>query len=317
MAFDSLEGAILPEGNMFGITVEPSFGFLYGQSREIVFDTGDESTQGMSSSNGYYLSELIWDITDVLYTGMSASLNFQNRVYVNFGIWKAVTDGSGYMNDYDWVLQDKYGAYNILHDRDGKTDLSHWSLSTVDIVNSVLIDANGSYDFLENPNWSLLSVMGYKYLFWDWTDSIIDSEYDGIEDVIEVGTNGIDYRLALHIPYIGLRGGYRSRYGFFLKANIGYSPFVFGMDHDHHILRGLHFYDRTYFGQYLSGTLEAGIQLSPLFSLKFLISGEYLFESKGITYAYYDSGTPAGTFPGGAGIQYQSLSLSLNAAFSF
>jgi len=317
-ALQSLEGTVLREGDSFGFTLEPSFGYLKGQAREIVYDTGNESTKGMSSSNGYYLSELIWDLTDIVYTGLSASLNFNNRLYVNAGVWTAVSKGRGYMDDYDWVyFNNVAGRPYYLHDRNGKVDLSHWSYSSVDVVNSVIFDFNLSYDFLRDPKWSFLTTMGYKYTFWDWSDIVLDSMYDQVDDVLTVGINAIDYALGLHIPYFGIRGGYSNNPGLILKGNLVYSPFVVGMAHDHHILRYRHFYDRTFMGQYLAGSLEAGYRFSPLFSLKVVIFGDYLFESKGITYVYDDYGNFKGSIPGGAGIQYQAFSLSLNASFSF
>lgn len=317
-ALESLDGAFLEEGDNVGFTIEPSFGYLLGQAREIVYDTNDDSTQGMSSSNGYYLSELIWDLKNIFYIGTSASINIKNRFYINTGIWTAVNDGSGFMNDYDWIYWNSDdGRPYFLHDRDGKTDLSNWSESSVSLVNSLIFDINGSFDFIPYKKNSMTVLIGYKYIYWDWTDSVIDSLYDGVEDVIEVGLNGIDYNLGLHIPYLGIGYGLETIRGLEFRGRIIYSPFVIAMDHDHHILRSLHFYDNAYFGQFISGSLEIGYQFTSFFCLIGRISGDYLFEKKGSTYVYNESQALLGIIPDGAGIQYQAFSISLNASFSF
>jgi outer membrane protease len=317
-ALESLDGAYLEKGDSVGFSIEPSFGYLLGQAREIVYDTGNESTEGMSSSNGYYLSELIWDLKNIFYIGTAASLNIKNKFFINAGVWTAVNDGNGFMNDYDWIYWDSIdGVPYILHDRDGKIDLSHWSESTVSLEESLIFDINGSYDFVANRKANLSALVGYKYIYWDWSDSVIDSMYDGVEDVIEEGVNGIDYNLGLHIPYLGIGYGLDSEIGFKWRGRVIYSPLVIAMDHDHHILRSLHFYDNAYFGQFLSGSLEFGYHFSSLFSLSGRVSGDYLFEVKGSTYVYNESEVLLGIISDGAGMQYQALSISINAAFSF
>lgn len=327
-ATQSLGGMLIGDDDSFGISVTPSIGYLAGQAREIVYDTGEDSTEGMSSYNGYYLSELIWDLTKILYIGASSSANFGNRFYINAGIWTSMNDGTGYMNDYDWVYWNSFAGrpYN-LHDRDGKKDLSHWSKSTVTIENSLLLDINVSYDLLPGNRWNLSALGGYRYIYWDWSDLVVDSMYDAVDDVLTVGINAIDYSLGLHIPYIGFGFGYHSSNGVFVISRISYSPFVVGQDHDHHILRtengnigGLHFYDEIYMGQFFSGSVGVGYEFSDFFSMKIQLAGDYLFETKGLTYIYGTPGgveTYSGTITGGAGIQYQALSFSANAVFSF
>lgn len=327
-ALHSLEGALIDKDDSFGFTIEPSFGYLLGQVREIVYDTGSESTQGESSSKGYYLSELIWDLTDILYSGITVSANINNRFYINGGLWTAVNPGTGFMNDYDWVYYNSTDARPyFLHDRNDKTDLSHWSLSTVEINESFLADINITYDFITRRLWNFSVIGGYKYIYWSWTDIIIDSMYDGIDDYLPTGVNGIDYQLSLNIPYVGIGGAWYPESGFVLQGRFLYSPFVIGLDHDHHKLRtengnidGLHFYDRIYFGQFISATIKVGYVFSDFFSLFAQSDGDYLFETKGNTAVYSTPGgveTFSNIYYGGAGIQYQSLSFSLNAAFSF
>lgn len=311
-AMQSLNGALIDEDNFMGITIEPSFGYLMGQVREIVYDSAGESTGGESSYVGNYLSELIWDLSDILYAGCNVSENFMNRLYFNVGIWTAINKGTGFMNDYDWISEDPSGDPYTLHDRNGKVDISHWSLSSVELVNSLIADINLSFDFIPRRDWNLSLIGGYKFVTWDWTDSLIDSYYDGVAGGLgyPAGTDAIDYMVDMHFPYFGIGYGYSFRSLFYLGGRFTYSPFTIASDHDHHILRDIHFYDYVYFGQFISMAFKAGLQFNNTFSVNIKFFGDYLFEKKGYTYVN-DS------LSGYAGIQYQSLAFSINTAFSF
>lgn len=309
-AMQSLNGALVDDEEFLGITIEPSFGYLFGQVREIVYDSAGESTGGESSYVGNYLSELIWELSDVLYAGVSVSENFNNRLYVNTGIWTAVNKGTGFMNDYDWIYEDAFGTPYVLHDRNDKTDISHWSLSSVELVNSFVADINISFDILPMRAWNFSVIAGYKYLTWDWTDSIIDSYYDGSPDAIPVGVNAIDYMVDIHVPYLGIGGGFYPGENFFIDGRIVYSPFTIAADHDHHILRSIHFKDYVYFGQFISAAVKSGWKFNNSILMNIQVLGDYLFEKKGFTYV-------DDSLAGYAGIQYMSLAFSINFAFSF
>ncbi|MBI9098084.1 MAG: omptin family outer membrane protease [Spirochaetaceae bacterium] len=311
-AIQSMDGVLIAESDSIGFTIEPSIGFLNGVAREIVYKDNSSDT---------YLSELIWDLTEIVYAGLSASINIQNRLYLNIGFWTSINAGSGYMNDFDWLnLTGKsYPVYDD-YDRSGWTN---WSLSSVDVVRSLLLDVNISYDFLSQRNVRFSPMSGYRRLYWDWSDRVLDSIYPPEWRSLEVGADAIDYELLLNILYMGFGvAGYYPD-GVFLDWIFIYSPFVFGGDHDHHLLRddygpgGIHFYDNIYFGQYLSTTVKIGYSFSEWFCLSTKFSGEYLIERRGSTYVYDNEGNSKGSIAGGAGIQYQALSISINAAFSF
>lgn len=311
-AVQSLDGRLIEEGDKFGFTVEPSFGYLTGQAREIVY---------LNDESDVYLSELIWDLDDILYVGASSSLNYKNRLFINAGLWMGVNDGTGYMNDFDWY--NLTGTSYPEYDDYGRTGWTHWSLSSVEIVDSLIFDINLSYDFVSGRKFKFAAVAGFKYIYWDWTDSVLDSLYPSGPDVIETGINAIDYSLALNIPYLGIGASVEVNPLFFVDGRLSYSPAVIGRDHDHHKLRvdygagGIHFYDEIFFGQFVSLALKSGINVTDFFRISMMVSGDYLFERRGNTYVYDDDGDYKGRINGGAGIQYQSLSFSLNGAFSF
>ena len=300
-SLQSFNGSLIDHNDLIGFTVAPSFGYLYGESREIVY---------LSSIDKTYLSELIWDLSDILYIGGSASLNFKNRLYLNTGFWTSINQGNGYMMDFDWI-----SGY-IQSDGYGRTDWTHWSLSSVDIVESFLFDINLSFDFVESRELNLSVIGGYKSIYWDWSDKVLDSFYDGVPDVIPVGVDAIDYQLGLDIIYLGIGSGFYT-HGFFIDGNFVYSPIVFGTDHDHHILTATHYYDKIILGQYIAFSIRSGYRFTNFFTLTGSFSVEYLFETRGTTYEYNESGVQTGEYTGGAGIQYEAVSISINAAFNF
>ena len=63
--------------------------------------------------------------------------------------------------------------------------------------------------------------------------------------------------------------------------------------------------------------MKIGYSFSEWFCLSTKFSGEYLIERRGSTYVYDNEGNSKGSIAGGAGIQYQTYSVSMNAAFSF
>jgi outer membrane protease len=300
-AFQASDGPLLSGSKHWEITVTPSIGYLYGEAREIVYDDSDTDD---------YLSELIWDLSDLFYAGGTVSFNAINRFYINTGFWASISSGTGYMNDFDWIdgetESDGYDRYNW----------TRWSLSEVEVLESYIIDINASYDFLARREHKLSGLIGFKSLYWDWNDEVSDSYYDGVSDVVEVGVNAIDYQLLMLIPYIGTVYGYTIK-EFYISGKLLYSPAVFAYDHDHHILTSTHYYDEYTWGHYFSLSLFCGYRFSQLFSISLQLNGEYVLETRGSIAVYNESSIQTGYYSDQAGLQYESMSFSVNASFHY
>lgn len=302
-AFQSFDGPLIDDNDTIGFSIEPSLGYFYGDVREIVY----------YDAKGTYLSELLWDMSNLFYIGVSASINIINRLYVNAGLWHSINPGNGFMEDFDWLnLKANNYPINNDHNRNGWTN---WSLSTVDIVDSYFFDFNYSFDFLDERKHSLTFFLGYKSFYWDWSDIVQNYTYSySVPDPI--GKNSIDYQLTLNIPYLGM--GYSYYFNlFFISFRSIYSPIVSANDHDHHILTGMHYYDSVSSGHYLGLSLKSGYKLNTYFMLSGQIDFDYMFEARGNTKIYNESGFLTGNILGGAGIQYQSISISIKATFNF
>jgi len=87
-----------------------SINYVRGISNEYVYD----------SDTGEKISQLDWEIEDVVLAGGVLSVWFSRKVQLNFGFWAAVTQGNGYMQDWDWDSSLGFGW-------------SHWSRSPVDL----------------------------------------------------------------------------------------------------------------------------------------------------------------------------------------
>ncbi len=255
-AVQAHDGALLEDGKPIGFTIEPSFGYLAGKATEIVYYKSTED----------YLSELIWDLKNIFYTGGSVSLNISNRFYFNSELWFAVNAGDGFMDDFDWIYYDDNGdptdyARNNDHERTGWTN---WSNSSVEVVDSILFDINLTFDFLKQKTSKLSAIAGLKFTRWEWTDIVLDSLYPASWPPPDDGVNGIDYKLLMVIPYFGVGGGYRGR-RFIADGRITYSPFLYAYDHDHHILNYVQYEDFLFFGQYIAFSLKSGYRFTSFF----------------------------------------------------
>ena len=69
-------------------------GWLSGESTETVYDT----------ETGRKLSELVWDLDSVFMLNAGASIEPTPWLRLNADVWFRMNDGSGSMDDYDYVL---------------------------------------------------------------------------------------------------------------------------------------------------------------------------------------------------------------------
>ncbi|OGV83764.1 MAG: hypothetical protein A2340_01805 [Lentisphaerae bacterium RIFOXYB12_FULL_60_10] len=243
MAVHAMDGPALeiPAGKNTAFSVHGSVGILEGEAREIV----------NIPEIDHKLSELIWDLSGLTLGGAVLSANIHDTFRVNVGLWTALTEGSGGMEDYDWFMYDQPGTW------------THQSRHDVKVVDSLLFDANVSVQLWANDAVAIRGVLGLKYDFWKWEDSVIDYTYSSlgnpwgqpesgysyeqidptaIRDLQFDGDGGrtIDYEQTFIIPYIGLAG--EGMLGpVRLNAYLNLSAWGTAEDRDYHILRETRF----------------------------------------------------------------------------
>lgn len=78
-----------------------------------------------------------------------------DKLTVNGGWWTALTEGSGEMEDYDWL---DYGS----------PDWTHYSLSEVDVTEGYIFDLNVAWDLWSQKDMTVRAQAGYKQTGWTW-----------------------------------------------------------------------------------------------------------------------------------------------------
>ncbi len=211
------------------VSVQGSFGLLNGTAQENVY-TG-------LGGRRYHLSELDWDLRNVALAGAQVSVALKNTVWLNAGLWGAVTKGSGQMSDWDWQLEEFDSPW---------TD---WSLSEVDLTRAWLLDLNAAVELTRFGKLGFRGIVGYKFNTWKWQDYGLRHIYSSQpampggfrNDVAEDPHNtAIIYEQNFHIPYLGAGLNFASG-AWVLEAYGLFSPYVLADDRDQHLLRHLDF----------------------------------------------------------------------------
>lgn len=244
-AFQADVIAPMTTGKVPSFGVQLSGGTLNGEAKEHVFDYETED------GSRRQLSRLDWDLKDVAMGGINASLrplvmvkgidlsdgltlNTVNGVTLNFGYWAALTEGSGEMDDYDWMDT-------------GSEDWTHYSLSEVDVTEGYLFDVNVAWDFIQWKDILTGRVFaGYKQNGWTWEDHgqyLLYPEYDYVPQALD-GENMINYEQKFRMPYLGF--GLDATFPIkpvelTISGRLTYSPSVEATDWDDHLEREIHF----------------------------------------------------------------------------
>lgn len=241
-----------------------SMGLLNGDAVEHVYDY--EGANGGRRP----LSRLDWDLKDVVMGGGQVSARVTERLSMNGGLWLALTEGSGEMDDYDWMDP-------------GSSDWTHYSLSEVDVTEGYIIDMNLGWELIRSESAALRAVAGYKQNGWSWEDRGVYALYPELGYIPYPfdGQNLINYEQEFRIPYLGLGTDLKSG-ALTLSGCVNWSPLVEANDWDHHVARNIKFKE----------TFEEGDMLGAGVEVRYLIEQGFL----------------RGVFLG-ASIQYQQIDL--------
>lgn len=298
-AWTANSGAALKEGQNYGFSLAPVVSLVLGHSNELVFD---------QSSDPYpYISRLHWQIKPAVIAGVKGSFNLGDQFFFNAALGSAVNRKTGRMSDHDWI--DSYFD-------EVDTEWTHESISDIYLVSSLLLDSNTAYRFYNRNMWTLDGMIGFKYIKWAWTDSLISLTYPGQDLDYLIGQNGIDYTVNYKIPYLGL-SFIKDLEQFSGGLTLLYSFLVFVDDHDYHKLRGLHFYDTFSMGQYLGISAFSTWHWNEAFSLALSYDVDWVPEITGDTTVYDTSGNFEGYFANGAGVSYMTMAVSLALGYNY
>lgn len=298
-AWTADSGAALKEGRVIGFSLAPLVSVVMGHSNELVFD---------SSSDPYpYLSRLYWQLNSTIVGGVKGSINLGDKFFFNAAIGTALNKNTGNMSDHDWI-SDNFD--------DVSTEWTHESISAIYLVSSLLLDSNANYRYYSSDQWKLDGMIGFKYIKWSWTDSLVSLTYPGEDLDYLIGVNGIDYTVKYNIPYLGF-SFQKDMEQFTGGLTLLYSFLVFVDDHDYHKLRGLHFYDTFTMGQYFGFSASGRWHWSDSFSLALSYDLDWVPEMIGDVSVYDSSGNFEGYFENGAGVSYMTTAVSLSLEYNY
>lgn len=280
--------------------------YLTGQSHELVYDpfTGEK------------ISELIWDLNDVVLLGAKMALESDNGLSVHLRVDAAVA-GQGYMEDYDWRGRD-IGYHDW-------TDVS-WHDDT-DLDAYVAVDARFGARVFKKKGLSLHLMGGLASRIMKWT--AYGGEYlysagtinSSADLYIASGTFPnvpvIEYQQIFQYPYAGLGFAARGSRLSLETALLG-APFVKGSDTDHHLLRALRFDDETYGARMIGAEAALAYQATERVSFEAQARYEAILEGRGPT-VLTDMLTGDAFLIGGdaSGMDHQSLQLGLSIGYRY
>ncbi len=280
------------------VTLGMSGGFLTGQATELVY---------WPWMNNHKASELIWKIDSLYMVGLSASLEVMERFSVNVNGWFKAADGSGTMDDYDWLYT---GG-----------EWSHWSHhDNTDVVTGNIIDISGEYAAVKTENLALSGIIGFKRdnFGWESRGGTYTYSSDGFRD-----TSGnfpdvpaISYEQTYYAFYFGLGCDFDIE-KFHLESKLVYSPFVSGEAEDTHHMRNLYTNDDFENGDMVAFEVKGAYNFVENFSVELGYSyqwydimqgnSEWQYRDQGIT-VQYDDGA-------GMDLSYSLFSCSIRYTF--
>ena len=257
------------------------------------------------------LSELVWDLKDVVMLGGTASLRLFDIFQLNIGGGFAANNGSGGMEDFDWMTM-RTSAW------------SDWSCSDVDVEHAYMLDLNASVRLFRYNGLVVRGLFGYKRDDWKWRDFagtyIYSSNPDDPRGFRDVHGNfnretGIIYRQTYDIPYVGAEAGWVFK-NLTLDAYVKYSPLVQAEDQDDHLMRNMRFEGTFKNGDYVGLGINAAWSFDFGLSLMAAIDYQLIPEFFGEMDVYradehYTSAKDT------ASVELNALRLSLAAGYRF
>ena len=287
------------ENSMLAVRLSASIENISGQSDEYVYDetTGDK------------ISELNWDLENIVMLGGEISVGWNDRLQFNLGGWTAVSEDSGSMVDRDWLS-------------DVNSDWSHYSKSSNELDHGYIVDVNLSYNFSVTENIFISPILGFRFNNWKWHDRGGEYIYSGNGGWRNYsGTfpdeTGIVYEQWLYAPYLGVAvGGIYER--FFINTYLKGSPWAWSEDKDQHLLRDLEFEEKVNKQRFIGAGIECGYSVTDSLSINLGLDYQKFKTAKGSTLEI-DKATGERYHINGdaAGIAHHSTAVSLSVGYTF
>ncbi len=287
------------------ISVHLNAGMLIGTANEYVY------------SGDYTLSRLIWEIDNLYMAGGGFSLNKNGLISMQADLWLKVMDGSGVMDDYDWLA--------------GDLPWTHWSHHPdTAVTKGTIFDLcfEIAPDRLKYEYLGFSGFAGYRFSDFKWESRGGSYIYSSVNEAgteltgfrnlsgdFKDGEPAISYRQTYNLPYLGL--GAVGRLGNFrLAAKLIGSLFVFGKAVDNHHMRDMVTYAWFNWGQMFSSDLSAQYSITQHSALKAAFSYSAYGKLRGDTEYHFADGSVI-TYENAEGADFETVMFSLSYVYDF
>ena len=298
-------------------TTAGGFSFSLGSSVGLVEGTASELVYYYPNGRKFKLSELTWDLKDVVMAGVHGSVGYSRWLRLNLGVWSALNEGNGMMVDRDWAYAPTASAAFLEPNDQNWTHESRHPDTSLD--KGTIVDVNLSVLALPAGPFSLRGIVGFKSDTWNWSSRGGTYVYsvEGFRDTtgaFPAGQQVITYEQQYSIPYIGV-GASWAWPAFQLESHLLYSPLVSASDSDYHVLRGVLFEGDFSGGTYVGLGLNATWAFARHWSATLGVEYQSISEITGDVTVSGEEGF--GKFPGGGGVAMSAASFSLGAGYRF
>jgi len=265
----------------------------------------------------FKLSELTWDLKDIVMAGVNGSVSY-SRLRLNLGVSKALNAGNGLMVDRDWNYSDVQSSSLKPTDRNW-TDQSRHPDTSLD--EGISLDLNLSVLALQAGSFSLRGLAGFRYDAWKWSARggtyVYSTKYYGSRDLtgaFPAGEQVITYEQQYAIPYLGV-GANWTRPAFQVESHLRFSKAVSARDSDEHLLRDVRFEGEFSGGTYLGLGLNATWAFAEHWAATLGVEYTKIPELTGDVSISGKEGS--GFFGGGGGISMNATAVTVGAGYRF
>ena len=265
-------------GRTYGFSISPLFGIIYGQAEEIVY---------RSAASNDYLSELLWDLKPLLYTGFAADFGPKNP-FLHSGFFAAASVKfglplrTGFKENRDW--------FNETHNH-----FTNFSRHEAFSRNAILLDISAGVSWRLSNSLVLRTFAEFTFMHFSWSAENGFAQHPAPpwahappwnENLPKTWIHGpvVLYRQNWFILSPGISLKARPGNAFSIEGKINYSPLIYCRARDDHLLRDTIFFDEMFFGHYINGEMRFIFSPRKNLDLSFSASYRFITGTRGNTY---------------------------------
>ena len=288
------------ESGNYTFSLSPILGIQYGHADEIVYKY---------SGKDQYLSHLFWELKPLVYTGIEAEFGPRKNGFITaLSLKYGLPFKTGIMENRDW-------------DDSRNENLTHYSVHDSYSQSAFLADLSVGYSWSPKESLAIGLYGEFSYLFFSWSAKYGYSQYakqisprqyepwDESLPKIPFSGSVINYYQNWFIFSPGLSLNLKLNRNFLLEGYFNYSPLIFCIARDDHLLRKITFHDNTSFGHHLRG--GASLFFLPENDNCFFISLSYQYISGSRGDTREEEGNMVSYNYGSAGAGYAAFDLGL------